>query len=106
MAQHFFGIRLDGGRLARFSQSVDDAKFERMTASGLPPGWVAWHIEEGENRSNSQRVAALAELPIVVVYDGQLAPMTVAKAGPIVSPFPLADPEKWLAKATRIKESV
>lgn len=91
-SSHFFGIRLDDGKLARFSMPVRDAEFQALTAKGLPVGWVAWHIPDGENVDNSERCRELAKLPIVVLISGGLAGLEVPARGPIVSRFPTPHP--------------
>lgn len=84
---HFFGIRIQG-RLARFVGSVRDPEFQSLTQSGLPAGWVAWHIPDGETVENSERCRELARIPIVVLISGGLAAFAVPDRGPIESPYP------------------
>lgn len=62
---HKFGKRVDG-RLGTFFGTLRDAEFCRVTRYGLPPGWVAWHVEESEiDDPSSPRVVEISELPIL-----------------------------------------
>lgn len=91
MDTHYFGIRL-GGKLARFTASVRDDEFLALTRDGLPEGWVAWHIPDGENVDNSDRCRSLRKLPIVVIVSGGLAAFPVPEHGPVHSPYPTPHP--------------
>lgn len=65
MGLHVFGVKING-KLGRLEGSVDDKRFEELTARGLPIGWVAWHFEDGENVENSVKAKAVYKLPVVV----------------------------------------
>lgn len=90
-SSHYFGIRLNG-KLSRFCSPVQDEEFRALTSRGLPVGWVAWHIRDGENVDNSERCRELAKLPIVVLVSGGLAAQEVPSHGPIISRFPTPHP--------------
>lgn len=94
---HYLGIRIDG-TLTRFFDHLEDSAFEAATALGLPPNWVAWHLEPGESVDNSERARELAKLPIAVWAQGRLAAMKIPESGAIVSPFPLAKGSQELAR--------
>lgn len=106
-ATHYLGRRLSG-KLARFTSPLSDKEFYALTSEGLPPGWVAWHLEPGENIDNSQRVQELSRLPVVVEVCGSIAAMEIPGGrAPIVSAYPTAHPAKWLKLAlAEIKETV
>lgn len=65
MGRHIFGVRLAGKRY-RLHGEFDDAAFQALTAKGLPEGWFAWHLEEGENIHNSPRARAIAQMEPLV----------------------------------------
>jgi hypothetical protein len=64
---HIIGI-IVGGRRGRFVQEYDDAAYYRLPYirlwGCLPPGMLAWHLNEGENIETSERVREIARLPI------------------------------------------
>jgi hypothetical protein len=93
---HYFGIRINGV-LGRFSGAVVDAEFQHVTANGLPQNWVAWHLEDGENIDNSERVRQIRDLPLVVLVSGGLALLHhPAGGGCVESPYPMANWRKWI----------
>lgn len=96
---HYFGIPING-QLTRFSRSVDDDEFIRLTANGLPPGWVAWHIPDGETVDTSERCRELAKLPIVILdtISNELLSLPVPASGPIESPWPTPHPADILSQ--------
>jgi hypothetical protein len=61
---HKFGIRIEG-RIHALNGTLNDAEFEKATRDGLPPGMVAWHVDESEcDHPISKRVAGIRKLPM------------------------------------------
>ena len=97
--RHYFGIRIDG-QLGVFSGSVPDGEFANLTSNGLPSGWVAWHLEPGEDVGNSERVRSIRDLPLVVEDRGALRLFhKPAGATCVVSRYPIANLLTWLRKS-------
>lgn len=64
---HIIGKRINK-QYGRFKQVLDDAEFDAIIkeiGGHLPPGYVAWHISEREERKNSKRLQRLKKLPLV-----------------------------------------
>lgn len=96
MATHFLGKKI-GYVLTRFIKPLNDEQFNEVSERGLPDGWVAWHLEDGEDVDNSERVKALSERPIAVVLsNGALGNLKTPKGVDICEiPYPVADPIEW-----------
>jgi hypothetical protein len=76
MAIHKLGRRnKKTGELEAFVGTLNDVEFEREmdTLIPLPPGWVAWHIEESEFDPLSERVTSLRERPVACDAFGPLS---------------------------------
>lgn len=90
MGNHYLGKRINGN-LARFHGSISDSDFAEIANRGLPIGWVAWHVEDSENRHNSPRVAEFARRPLIGRNFDDLIAMNVdTDADAIELPHPLA----------------
>jgi hypothetical protein len=83
MARHIIGNRLNElGSLVRFTHEYSDAEFEELVSfvgGFLPPGWVAWHLEDDKNIENSMRVQALLQIPSYVeIHNKELSKNTIS----------------------------
>lgn len=73
MGVHFLGVKQDGC-MTRFTHEYTDSEFYQLieeVGGVLPPGWRAWHLEDGETSRNSKRVQAIAKhVPSVIALYG------------------------------------
>jgi hypothetical protein len=61
---HLIGAKLSDGRRFRLFGQVSDRDFQR-DCSPLPPGWIAWHVDESELVGDgSARVQELKKVPV------------------------------------------
>lgn len=61
MGKHILGVKRDGV-MARFTHEYSDDEFYALVeeiGGVLPPGWAAWHLEDGEDYKNSKKALAL-----------------------------------------------
>lgn len=93
---HIFGKQI-GDELCQFWGSVEDDEFQRLTANGLPPGWVAWHFAPGEDATNSERVRSVRRRPYIVESMGEIFAFHHSDAPIVESPWPTVDPRRLLA---------
>jgi hypothetical protein len=75
MGVHILGVKQDGV-MARFTHEYTDDEFYRLIdeiGGLLPPGWAAWHLDDGETLTNSKRVQAIStRVPSVIgIYGAQ-----------------------------------
>jgi hypothetical protein len=91
MGKHYIGMRLEG-EIGRFSRQLSDEEFDPIAKRGLPPGFLAWHLEDDEDTSNSDRCRLLRKRPLVVAQGGSFGLLSVGDDDCVCSPFPLADP--------------
>jgi len=75
MGVHFIGVKQDG-IMTRFTHEYTDADFHQLiddVGGILPPGWKAWHLEDGETLRNSKRVQAIAKYvpSAIMIYGAQ-----------------------------------
>lgn len=64
---HILGAKIEG-KMCRFKKIYSEEEFKHLLnklGGVLPPGFVAWHIEEGKNVDNSTFVKKIANLPLI-----------------------------------------
>lgn len=100
---HFFGMHI-GNVLCRFNAVVDDVEFQTLAKDGLPPGWVAWHIPDGENVDNSQRCRDLRTRPIVVSVGGRLEAYNTGDGRVVSVPYPTPHPRDVIQSVRQLRQ--